>query len=180
MKDHRIALRYAQALIGLADQGGNLDELDKELLETRELVEKHPEISYLLMNTTISRDEKEDFLEKILPEKTSALLLNFMKVLIKKRRFQDWPLMVEKFHALYEQRKGIQRVRVESAAPLDEILQDKLRRALEKKLKREIILEPAVNPALLGGLILDFEGNQIDGSYRTALQELKQRLTHYA
>jgi len=176
MKDQRAGLRYARALLELAESEGKLDTIYKELLETVELVQKYPEIPHLLMNTTIAREEKEDFLEKILPRQTTALLLNFMKVLIKKKRFQDLALIAGAFHKLYETKKGIQRVRVQSPLPLDEALKDKLRHALEKKMKREIVIEPEVNPEILGGLILDFEGTQIDGSFRTVLGELKQKL----
>ncbi len=176
MKDHRLGKRYAAALFGLAEAEGRLEEIMKELGETAELTQKHPEISYLLMNTTIAREEKEDFLEKILPQKTSSLLLNFLKVLIKKRRFQDFSLIREEFHKFYENKKGIQRVRVQTTVSLNEKMQDKLRRALEKKLKKDILLETEVHPEILGGMVLDFEGTQIDGSFRTALHELKQKL----
>ncbi len=176
MKDHRIALRYARALFGLAETGKALDRVHEELREATELVAKHPEISHLLMNTTIAREEKEDFVEKILPEKTSGLLINFIKVLIHKKRFQDLGLIQEKFQHLFEEKKGIQRVKVESPVPLDEMLRSRLTQALEKRMKLEIILESSVNPEMLGGLILDFEGMQIDASYRTQLKELKQTL----
>lgn len=176
MKDHRASQRYARALFELAEMGGSLDRVQKELDEVSELIEKYHEISNLLMNTTIAREEKEDFLDKILPEKTSSLVVNFIKVLIKKRRFKELPFITEDFHRLYEKKKGIQRVRVESSVSLDDVLQSKLRYALEKKMKCEIVLEPVVNPDILGGLVLDFQGTQIDGSFRTALQELKQKL----
>ena len=176
MKNYRVARRYAGALMSLAEKSENLEEFQRELIETRQLIEKYPEISCLLVNTTIAREEKEDFLEKVLPEKTRPLILNFIKVLIKKRRFQELGLIVETFRRLYEEHKGLQRVRVESPVALDEIVRERLRRALEKKLNREVILETLVKPELVGGLVLDFEGNQIDGSFKTALQELKQRL----
>ena len=67
MKDHRASLRYARALFGLAETGKALDTIQRELREATELVAQHPEISHLLMNTTIAREEKEDFVEKILP-----------------------------------------------------------------------------------------------------------------
>ena len=72
MKDHRAALRYAQALFRLQEPEGSLDLLHRELIETLELVGKYPEISYLLMNTTIAREEKEDFLEKSSRKKLQA------------------------------------------------------------------------------------------------------------
>ena len=176
MKNHRASLRYARAFFELAEREKKLDEIYKELVEATELVQKHPEISNLLMNTTIAREEKEDFLEKILPEKTSPLVLSFIKVLIKKKRFQDLANIREDFQHLYEEKKHIQRVQVQSPIALDEILKTKLREVLEKKTKCQIIIESTVNPEMLGGLILDFEGTRIDASFRTILHELKQKL----
>lgn len=176
MKDLRVGSRYARALAALAERENQLDRLEKELSEAVELIHRHPEISHLLMNATLSREEKEDFVEKILPEGFSQLLMNFLKVLIRKRRFQDLASIRDKFHRLYEEKKGIQRVRVQAPVPLSEVLQERLRRVLEKKLNRKVYLETAHEPEILGGLILDFDGTQIDGSFRTRLQELKQRL----
>jgi F-type H+-transporting ATPase subunit delta len=176
MKAFRIASRYAQALLLLAEEGGQLDRLEKELGETVELVRRHPEISNLIMNSTIAREEKEDFIEKILPAGFSNLLVNFVKVLIKKHRFQDLSDIQDAFHRLYEEKRGLQRVRVQSPIPLSEIVEEKLKRVLVKKTGRKVYLETTVNPDLLGGLVLDLDGTQIDGSFRTALLELKQRL----
>lgn len=176
MKDHRASIRYAGALLNLAEKSGQLERIEKEFSETAEVVKRHPEISHLLMNATVSREEKEDFIEKVLPQGFSKLLVNFLKVLIKKRRFQGLALIQEKFHHLYEEKKGIQRVRVLTPIPLTESVQEKLRRALERRIDRKVYLETAHDPQILGGLVLDFEGTQIDGSFRTALLELKQRL----
>ena len=181
MKDYRAALRYARALFGLADEKSLLEQIEKELGEAADLVSRYPETSHLLANATVSREEKEDFIEKILPAGFSNLLIHFFKVLVRKKRFRDLALVREAFHHLYEEKKGIQKVRVESPIPFDAELEKRLTQALEKKLKRTVYLETTVNPKLLGGLVLDFEGTQLDGSYRTFLHELKQRLlTPYA
>jgi F-type H+-transporting ATPase subunit delta len=176
VKDRRIGIRYAQALLGLAEQAGELEVIHSGLAKARRLIEKVPEISCLLMNTTIAREEKEDFLEKILPGETSILLASFIKVLVRKRRFQDFIQIHEEFERLYEAKLGIRRVRVETAVPLDEILQERLRQVLEKKMKRKVLLESEVKPEILGRAVIDFEGTRIDGSFRSALAELKQRL----
>ena len=181
MKDYRAASRYAHALMALAEKGSLIDRIEKELGEGADLVSRYPEVSHLLANATVSREEKEDFIEKILPAGSSALIRNFFKVLVKKRRFGDLILIREAFHRLYEEKKGLQKVRVESPIALDAALQERLRLALEKKLKRTVYLETTVNPGLLGGLVLDFDGTRLDGSFRTFLHELKQRLvTPYA
>lgn len=176
MKDYRVGTRYARALAALAEEKNQLERIEKELQETVELTNRHAEISHLLMNATISREEKEDFIEKILPEGFSELLVNFLKVLIQKGRFQDLVLIRDRFHRFFEEKKGIQRVRVQSPIPLAAVIQERLRRVLEKKLNRKVYFETTRDPEILGGLILDFDGTRIDGSFRTQLQELKQRL----
>ena len=178
MKDHRAGVRYARALFILAEESGQVERTEKELAQAAERVERYPEISHLLRNNTISREEKEDFLEKILPSGFSPLLINFIKVLVKKGRFAELALIREKFHKFYEEKRGLKRVRVETAVPLDKVLQERLRKVLEKRLARTVYLETEVNPEILGGLILDFDGTQLDGSFRTALHELKQRLVN--
>jgi len=176
VKDYRIALRYGRALLALAEEHGQLESVENELAQAASLVVRHPEISHLLMHATISREEKEDFLDKILPRNFSSLTVNFLKVLVKKGRFLGLSLIQERFHRLYEEKMGLQRVRVEAPFVLDKTLEEKLRRALEKKLNRKIYLETTVNPEILGGLVLDFDGTQIDASFRSKLLELKQRL----
>lgn len=176
MKDDRAALRYAQALLNLAEEKGFLERVQKELGEAVELVKRHREISHLLMNTTISLEEKEDFVEKILPQGFSSLTVNFLKLLVKKKRFQELSLVREKFYSLYEESRGMLNVRVESPVSLDSKLQEKLSRALAKKLNRTVRLDVTVSPEILGGLVLDFKGKRIDASLQTALLELKQKL----
>lgn len=176
MKDYRIGLRYALALLALADERGQLESMDKELTRAWELTREHPEISRLLAHTTLSQEEKEDFLEKILAHGFSSLLVDFLKVLVKKKRFEDLALIQEKFHRLTEEKMGLQRVRVETPVPLAKGLLEKLGRVLEKKLNRKVYFETSVNPQILGGLVLDLDGQQMDGSFRTALHELKQKL----
>lgn len=176
MKEYRASIRYAQALLASAEKGDLLERIEKELAEAAALVGRYPEILHLLMNATISVEEKEDFIGKILPPGFSNLTVNFLKVLIKKRRFQDLPLIQERFHRLYEEKNGIQRVRVHSPIPLDEALRGNLKQALEKKLRKKVYLETAIDPEVLGGLILDFEGTRLDASFRSKLYELRQRL----
>lgn len=176
MIEGRVASRYAAALFGLAEAPQQLEALENELAQAKELVRRHSEIPHLLMNATLSPKEKEDFLEKILPEGTSRLLVDFLKVLVKKRRFPLLRLIQEQFHRLYEEKKGLQRVRVSAAICLDEPIQERLRKALEKRLNRKVTLEVTQDPGLLGGLVLDFDGKRIDASFRTRLDELRQRL----
>ncbi len=176
MTDHRAVLRYAHSLFDLSDKRTGLEAVERDFIRVRELVLQHPEITHLVSNSTISLSEKEDFMDKILPEDLSKLLFYFVKVLIKKKRFRELPLIQEEFHRLYEKKRGIREVELVTAVELSPSLQQKLNSALKKKLKSEIRLHPKTDPDLIGGLVLRFEGNEINASLKSRLEGLRQIL----
>lgn len=177
MMDLRAAHRYSKALYELAEKQNQLDAIDDQLIAVRQLVEKHAEISNLLSNSTISIAEKEDFIGKIVPENTLPLLINFLKVLIKKRRFRELLLIQEAYHKLYERKRRIEEVTVISAVALSDENANKLHGLLEKKFNYNVRLISKINPKLIGGMILRFGGNEINASFRSRLDALQQILT---
>lgn len=177
MMDLRAVHRYSRALFGLAEKRNQLDSVDDQFLAVKEMVKKYAEISHLISNSTISRAEKEDFIGKIVPSDTLPVLVNFLKVLIKKKRFRELPLIQEEFHRLYERKRRIEEVTVISAVPLSPENTTKLGKILENKLKSDIRLSAKVNPKLIGGMILRFGGNEINASFRSRLDTLQQMLT---
>lgn len=176
MGDSLAAPRYARALLFLAEERGELEQTDRYFAEVRKVVERHPEISHLVLNSTISFEEKEDFIEKVLPAAATKLVLHFVKVLIRKRHFRDVAEIQEKFHQLYEAKQGIQEVIVISAVPLPDGTVQKLKAILKKKLAAEIRLEKQTDPKILGGLILRFNGTELNGSFLGRLEKMRQQL----
>jgi F-type H+-transporting ATPase subunit delta len=69
-------------------------------------------------------------------------------------------------------------VKVTSALDLDAAESEKLRVSLKRRFKREIELDTHVDPALLGGVVIDTGEQVIDGSARGRLQRLASALTH--
>ena len=177
MIDLRASHRYARALLELADLQGQLDSIDDQLLSVLEVVRKYPEISNLVSNSTITVAEKEDFIGKIIPAGTLPLLVNFLKVLIKKKRFAELSFIQQTFHRLYEKKRRIEEVTAVSAVPLSELNAARLAEVLEKKFRTEVRLTVKTDPAMIGGLILRFGGNEINASFKSRLEAIRQNLT---
>ncbi len=177
MMDLRAVHRYSRALYELAEKQNTLDLIDDQLLAARELTETHPEISHLLSNSTIALDEKEDFIGKVIPAETNPLLVNFLKVLIKKKRFKELSSIQKMFHRIYEKKRRIEEVTVISAVELSKENASKLEKVLEKKLGSDIRLVTKTDSRMIGGLILQFGGNEINASFRSRLDALHQLLT---
>ena len=177
MIDLRAAHRYARALFELAEKTGKLDLVDDQLLAVRDVVRKYPEISNLISNSTITIAEKEDFIGKIIPADTIPLVVNFLKVLIKKKRFSELPFIQETFHRLYEKKRRIEEVLLVSAVPLSGPNAARLEKVLETKFKSDIRLVAKTDPNMIGGLILRFGGNEVNAGFRSRLEALRQALT---
>ena len=176
MMDHRAVSRYSRALLGMAEETGQWEAIDEGLIVVRGLVEKHPEITHLVMNSTIGIPEKEDFLDKILPANTPRLIANFMKLLVVKGRFSEFRHIQEEYHRLSEEKRGVREVTAITAVPMPAATEARLKELLKKKLKAEIRLVAQVEPRMLGGLIVRFGGKEVDASYRSHLDALKQNL----
>ncbi|MSR77060.1 MAG: ATP synthase F1 subunit delta [Candidatus Omnitrophica bacterium] len=176
MIDHRVSRRYAGALIGLVTQADDLERVDQDFTKVRQMIGQYPEITHLALNSTISRAEKEDFIEKIFGPEVSGIMIHFLKVLIEKHRFAQLIGIQEEFHRLYEKKKGIQQVDVITAAALNPKTEERLIQALQKKFRTEIRLQTHVNPAILGGMILRFGGNEIDASFKDRLLKMRRLL----
>lgn len=176
MMDHRAASRYARAVFELSLGAGTVDSVERDLALVQGMLESHPEISHLLLNSTISLAEKQDFLVKVLPADLMPLTLSFLKTLIRKRRFAEFAFIQKAFHERYETAKGIQEVTATTAFPMSDTIRVKLVDLLKRKLNLEIRLLEEVDPRILGGLLLRFGGKLVDGSYRTRLEEIEQQL----
>jgi F-type H+-transporting ATPase subunit delta len=176
MKDHRAARRYSRALFELAQERGELDALERDLAEIGGLLERHDAIKRIVLNSTISPSDKEASLERMLSGRVSPLALTFLKVLVKKSRFLEFTTVQEDFHKRYEAKKGLREVTALTAQPLTADAETKLLGMLRKKLSSEIRLLAKTDPDLIGGLVLRFDGQEIDASYKNRLRELRQIL----
>jgi len=168
--------RYSKALLGLAEERGSLKETFESMQEVLTALNKHPEISHLILNPTIARQEKEDFIDKVFPSPMSKLVVEFLKVLVKKHRFNEFTAIFEEFSKLYNQKRGFINVLVKTAVPLSKGNQEKLQKRLEEKLKSEIQLSAETDSQMIGGLTIQYNGFEINGSYRNHLNKIKQEI----
>jgi len=176
MKRSEIAVRYAKALFEVAEERNCLEVINQELEAFSKAVSQNPVVRKLILNSAISTDQKESFLEKILGGKASPLLLDFLKVLLDRKRFSDLSNIHIEFHRLYEQKQGIKEVSVISAVPLNDSFKSRLTAHLGKTLGAKIRMLSEVNPKILGGIILRFGHHQYNASFRHRLETIRQRL----
>ncbi len=176
MRRSEAAVRYARALFQIARNQDRLPDMDRELEILAASLKQHPDILRLMLNSALTDEAKEGFLNSVLGRSASPLLMNFLKVLLKKNRFVELPAVQQEFRRFYAQNQGRQDVKVITAVPLSAENTKRLQALLEKKRSAKIHVHAVHDPAILGGMILRFDNQQLDASYRNKLRALSQAL----
>lgn len=175
-KQENVANVYAEALIELAYEKGTPAEILADLKEVGRALKADPRALVFLVAPHIRRDAKKQVIDHAFGGKVSDIVTNFLKVLVDKGRQDLLPMLIERFEGLYHDRQGETVVSVKAAVALEDRERDKLKQSLKRRLKREIILEERVDPALLGGLVIRVGDTVVDGSLRHRLAVLSGRL----
>jgi F-type H+-transporting ATPase subunit delta len=102
---------------------------------------------------------------------------NFVQTLAANRRLAYLPEISTLFDEMKDTAEGVMDVTVTSATPLDEQQRRTLADALSRRLKREVRLQLATDPALIGGAVLRAGDLVIDGSLRARLERIAYELT---
>ncbi|MBI3323648.1 MAG: ATP synthase F1 subunit delta [Candidatus Omnitrophica bacterium] len=176
MTDDPVATRYAQALFETAKASGQVEEALGHLSLLRRAMRMSPEVGRLLMNPGIELDEKMRIFNRTLGEEWSNLVRAFVRVVISFGRAGLLEEIIEAFEAIVDQARGRLRAVVRSARPLPEAVLERLRRGLERRERKEVLVETELAPELVGGVQIILDQRLIDGSVRRHLVELRQQL----
>ncbi len=177
MAHDAVAARYAESLFGVAKAQGHLDETLEQMTFLRWLLEDHQPLRELLFNPDVDPDDKMGVLGRVLTGRWSDLVQAFVRMVMAMDRVDSLPGIAEAFQEAVDREQGRLRVLVRSARALPEAVLARLREGLERRERKTIQLETAIDPQLLGGLQVQLDDRLIDGSVRRALDELRERLT---
>ena len=171
-----VARIYADAFLNAipANQMGEALEEFRSFVE--DILDKQADFSRLLLSGTVSRDVKLTLIDRVLTGRASELFTNFLRVLARHDRLDLLPLILAQSGMEYEKRSGRRRVQVISAQPLSEGALEKIRERLAAQLPFQPVLEPAVDPDILGGLRIRVGDTVYDGSLRARLKQLTARV----
>ncbi len=172
-----IARRYAKALFALAAEAGRVDAWAQALADVKRAVEGSPELGEVLANPVHTREQRQAVAAGL----ASALGLDrepasLLALLAERNRLDQLPAVADTFGRLADEKMGRVRARVTSAAALDEPTAGALAERLAASSKAEVVVERAVDPALLGGVVAQVGSLVYDGSLRAQLEDLRRAL----
>jgi F-type H+-transporting ATPase subunit delta len=172
-----IARRYAKALFGLAVESKRVEPWAQTLEALREAVLASPDLRDVLSNPMYSKEQRRAIVEKL----AAALELdpepaNLLFLLGDRNRLAYLEAVVDTFRELADRHLGRIRAKVISAVELDEPSAQAIADELSRKHGAQILLDRAIDPAILGGVVAQVGSLVYDGSVRTQLEDLRKQL----
>ena len=172
-----IARRYAKALVNLAEKEKDLDNVGKNLTAITEVYKENSELKQVLSDTKVSSRVKQEILKDVLNTiKTSKLVDTFSRYLLAKRRIDILPDIERAFNLLLQEKLGRIEANVTAAYELPKETVKKLVNAISGYSGKEVKVNVAIDPSIIGGMVTRIGSTVIDGSIKTHLNKIRQSI----
>lgn len=175
-----LAFRYAHALADavLAPEAGvDAHRIAGELRTFHAAVTESYDLRNVLLSPAVPTARKRAVAAKIAESAgLSRIVRNFLFVMIDRRRTDLLGVIAEAFETVIDERLGFVRAKVSSAAPLNGQQQADLQDALSRASGKQVRCDFAVDASLIGGVVARIGSTVYDGSVRSQLDLLRQRL----
>ena len=172
-----VAGRYASALFDLAEEQDAVDSILKDVAALNGALEASDDLAGALRDPSISRAD----LGKAMASLSSAMALhkltaNTLGLMAANRRLNVLPGALDAFAALAAEKRGEATVDVVSAHALSDAQREELSQTLAKAIGKTVHIQAAVNPDLIGGLIVRIGSKMIDASVASKLSRLQHAM----
>ncbi|PYQ42026.1 MAG: ATP synthase F1 subunit delta [Acidobacteria bacterium] len=170
------ARRYARALLDVALEKGDAD-LRPDLEDLGQLYADNAQLRTMLLHPGVPAEKKTAVIAALLEGRPSELLQRLVGLLVQRDRVELLPLVAKAYVRQWNTSKGIVAAEAVSARELDETEARAVSAAAARATGgKQIDLRRRVDASLVGGLLLRMEGRVYDGSVRSRLRALRERL----
>ena len=171
-----LSRRYAKALFQLALENHREEQVDQEI-ERFVTAYATPPLSTVLNHPAFGAAIRKKILVEVAAGlQLSSLVRHFLSLLLERDRLTHLTSVVSYYRRLLYEAKGRVEAEVVSVGPLEETTLERLRVVLQGISGKEVILHKRTDPALLGGMVIQLEGKVYDGSIRTQLQKMTEKI----
>ena len=171
---------YAKAFLGFAKESNKLDELVGELGEVVGVFTALPKFRLAMESPRIDAADKVGMLEKGFRGKCSSELLNFLKLLAQKGRFDCLSSIHGSAVKAHDEMAGRVKATLTTASEVSDSLSSSIARKLSEILGKEVSLSCNVDPDIIGGMVVRVGDTVYDGSVVNQLQQVRTKAVQKA
>ena len=176
MVDRTVARRYAKAFVNALEGSDRLSAGLEDLDQVAGMYGQSKDLRRFLGSPEIGPEDKERVLDRALAAGAAPEMMGLLRLLLKKDRMENLPVVSEEARAVSEARQGVVRGKVTTAHLISSQEVEQLARAVGKVMGKRVILDRQVDPSLIGGVKVAVGGTLLDGSVRAQLNRVREQL----
>lgn len=172
-----VSKAYGEALYELAKEKHSESAMLEEVTALQAVLRDNPELSAMMRNPRLSKEERLDLLKSIFENRLSDDLLSFLCILEEKSRYSDVDAILNYFTDRIKEDEGIGTAYVTTAiepdAEMKKKIYDKILQSTGYK-KLEVVYR--VDESIIGGMIIRIRDRVVDSSLKTKLTNMEREL----
>ena len=173
MQNKLVAQRYAKALIDLAVERNQLEEVKADIDFIRQTLT--PDFANVLLSPVITDHKKSQIFRTVFENRVTPLTFSFFDLVFSKRR--EWILreIAEEFNEKYRELKGIEIIEITTAVAISDELKSNIRtrfQNLPRFQNKTVEIKSKVDESILGGFIAQSHDILFDASIKNDLQSI--------
>ncbi len=166
--------RYATALFAVAKEDGKLEEFGASLRALGGLLEANPEVEMALVSPVYPADIKQKIVDELIKALSiEGILVNFLGLLVDRRRIQYLASIISSYEELMDEEMGVVRAVVKTAVSMTPELEASIAKIMADISGKKVVLRSEVDPAIIGGVVARIGDTVWDGSIRSQLRGFK-------
>jgi F-type H+-transporting ATPase subunit delta len=165
-----------RAALGMTGRGGGLDDVEDELFRFGRILEAEPRLRLLLEDRAAPADRRVELLDRLVGRRVNPASRRLLEQAVRSPRGRTLDRAVAELVELAAARRERYVAYVTAPAPLSEEQERRLTATLARVYGRQVSLQVAVEPSLLGGLVIRVNDEVVDGSVVSRLAEVRHRL----
>ncbi len=170
------ATTYGLALYALVQEEDLTVPILKQLKEVCAIFAQNPAIYKVLSVPDIAKEDRVTVVSDVLGTQVHPYVVNFLKVLVENGGILYLNECLEVYVKQYNKDNNIETITAITSVPLSGTLFEKLKAKLESITGKTVELTNTVDPACIGGIVLEFDTKQLDGSIQSKLNNLREQM----
>ncbi|WP_419554091.1 ATP synthase F1 subunit delta [Candidatus Poriferisodalis sp.] len=168
---------YASAVVAIAQAEDVLDRVTEELSAVGRAAAENEELRRVLTDLTVPASRRIGIIEDLLAAQASPVTLNVVTMLVGAGRGGEIDAIADEALTLAAATRGEAVAEVRSAVALTDSQIARVAEALSRASGRNVTVHVVVDPEIIGGLSAQIGDTVFDGSVRTRLDKMKERLS---
>ena len=176
MRETTIGRNYAEALLTLAQRAGDLRGWGGMINDVANAMRADRRLRVFLESPRADAAQKNAVLGKAFQDRMPRLFVRYLQALVTNRRQMLIPEIARQYLDLVDEAEGRMHANVTVAREPDAEVRSVVARELSRSFGKDVVPHFAVDPRIIGGVVVRVGDTVLDGSVQRRLERLRSRM----